>query len=191
MQSVDNKPGTVSELLPHVASNFQLPTCSRQSVLPVSDSMKIFFSPAFIVLCRFSSVHDTHLWIYPPLFFGNFLVTVNSDYRDCCWIFPSVGDTFVRWKHLQCFCTFSGIGVIVYSVPTPAITLSGTSQQLVLQVTSLFSPSNKSASTNFLSISCTYICIPYFLHITEQLFQFTFFNRDAKNWTKCQETYEK
>ena len=114
------------------------------------------------------------------LFLRHSVVTVNSDYRDCYWIFPSVGDTFVRWKHLQCFCTFSGIGVIVYSVPTPAITLSGTSQQLVLQVTSLFSPSNKSASTNFLFISYTYICIPYFLHITEQLFQLTFFNRDAK-----------
>ena len=61
VQSVDNKPGTVSELLPHVASNFQLPTCSRQSVLSVSDSASQIFSPhLFIVLCRFSSVGDTH-----------------------------------------------------------------------------------------------------------------------------------
>ena len=178
---MDNKPGTVSELLPHVASNFQLPT---SNLLSAKCPLRLrfhenIFSPQLLLFCVDFPALVTLICEYIHncfcKFSGNCELRLSrlllNIFQCWCWC----------WKHLHCFCTFSGIGVIVYSVPTPAITLSGTSQQLVLQVTSLFSPSNKSATTNFLFISCTYIYISYFLHITEQLFEFTPFNRDAKN----------
>ena len=53
MQSVDNKPGTVSELLPHVASNFQPPT---SNLLSAKCPLRLrfhenIFSPQLLLFC--------------------------------------------------------------------------------------------------------------------------------------------